>query len=100
MISRHSPENCPIFNEKTRKLWLDYVRKSDELWKKHGVKMLGAWTVPNEHLYVEVDEAPSLEAIQNLSMEPEIQAFGAYETWEMKIAYSLNEIAQMLQQAT
>jgi len=98
MISRHSPENCPMFNEKARKLWLEYISKSDELFKKQGAKRIGAWTVPTEHLYVEVLEIPSLEAYQKLGMEPEILAFGAYETYEVKLAYSMEEVAQMLQQ--
>jgi len=98
MISRHSPENCPMFNEKARKLWLEYASKSEELFKKYGAKRVGAWSVPTEHLYVEVVEIPSLDAFEKLGMEPEILAWGAYETYEVKFAYSLEEVAQMLQQ--
>ena len=97
-ISRHSPENCPMFNEKARKLWLEYISKADELAKKHGCKSIGAWQVPTEHLYVSVLEVPSIEAFEKLGMEPMIFAFGAYETYEVKLAYSMEELGQMLQQ--
>ena len=99
LISRHSPENCPMFNEKARKVTLQLVNKMEGLLKKHGVKMVGLWQVPTEHLIFEVHEAPSLEAFQKLGREPEIQAWYAYNTVEMKLAISSEEAAQMLLQA-
>jgi hypothetical protein len=47
---RYSPENDPSFNEKSRKVLMEYLSKRDGLLKKHGIKMLGSWTVPAEHL--------------------------------------------------
>jgi len=99
MVSRHSPENCPMFNEKARKLWLEYANKSEELLKKHGGKSLGAWVVPTEHLSYWVFEVPSLDAYQKLGMEPLILELSKYETYEIKFAYSMEEVTQMLQQA-
>ena len=88
-----------MFNEKARKVSLQLVNKMEGLLKKHGVKMVGLWQVPTEHLIFEVYEAPSLEAFQKLGREPEIQAWYAYNTTEMKIALSAEEAAQMLLQA-
>jgi hypothetical protein len=99
LISRHSPENCPMFNEKVRKVTLQLVTKMEELLKKHGVKMVGTWLVPTEHLMFEVYEAPSYEAFQKFGREPEILATMAYNTTEMKSAISAEEAAQMLLQA-
>ena len=96
LISRHSPENCPMFNEKARKVNIEYMSKVDGLAKKHGLKNLGGWTVPNEHMSVGVIEAPSLEAFQKASMEPEVMALGAYETWEVKAAMSTEEAMKLL----
>lgn len=31
LISRHSPENCPMFNEKARKVVLELAGKMDRL---------------------------------------------------------------------
>ena len=99
LIHRHSPENCPMFNEKARKVTLQLVNKMEGLLKKHGVKMVGLWQVPTEHLIFEVYEAPSYEAWQKLGREPEILAWNAYNTVEMKSAISMEEATQMLLQA-
>ena len=99
IFSKHSPENCPMFNEKARKLWLDYFNKSQELYRKHGARRIGAWTVPSEHQYVEVLEIPSLEVWEKLGLDPLVSAFGAYETYEVKLAYKMEEVAEMLKQA-
>ena len=99
LISRHSPENCPMFNEKARKVFMEYVSKLDGILKKHGMKMLGNWTVPTEHLSVVVFEAPSLEAFAKCGMEPEVLALSAYETYEVKLALGMEETMKMLRQA-
>jgi len=99
VISGHSPENCPMFNEKARKVVLQFVSKLDELSKKHGIKNLGGWDVYAEHLSVMVFEAPSLDAFQKFGMEPEIVALSAYVTYEIKSAVSMEESIKMLKQA-
>jgi len=99
LIHRHSPENCPMFNEKAKKMTLQLVSKMEELLKKHGIKTVGVWQVPMEHLMFEVYEAPSLEAFQKLGREPEIQAWYAYNTVEMKSVISIEEATQRLLQA-
>ena len=98
ILSRHSPENCPMFNEKVRKVALELMGKIEELAKKHGVKMIGGWNVHCEHLMVAVFEASS-EAFNKFGMEPEIAAWDAYNTTEWKIAVSLEEVTKMLMQA-
>ena len=99
MIERHSPENCPMFNEKTRKVMMEFLDKFDELAKKYGVKELGSWTVPNEHLGVDVFEAPSLDALTKLLMEPVAMALGTFETCEIKAAFSSEEMVRMMKKA-
>lgn len=98
LIHRHSPENCAFFNEKARKMTLNLVDKMEGLLKKHGVKMVGCWHVLAEHLMFEVYEAPSLEAFQKLGREPEILAWSAYNTFEVKSAISAEEAIKMLKQ--
>ncbi len=99
LISRHSPESCPLFNEKARKVYMEYFSKLDGLLKKHGIKSLANCTVPSEHLSVVVFEAPSVEAFNKLGMEPEILAISAYETYEVKSAVGGEEVVKMLRQA-
>ena len=78
--------SCPMFNEKARKVYGEYLSKLDGLLKKYGIKELGAGTVAGEHLSVAIFEAPSLEVFQKCFMEPEVLAVNAYETYEIKAA--------------
>ncbi|UCH02936.1 MAG: hypothetical protein JSV20_03920 [Candidatus Bathyarchaeota archaeon] len=94
--SRHSPKNCPRFNEKARKTHLDIVANSEELLNKYGVKVVGGWVVPSEHLWFVVYEAPSFEAFQKLGTL--VAQLAAYDTTEVKLAVNLLERIQMLKQ--
>jgi uncharacterized protein with GYD domain len=96
MIAKHAPENCPMFNEKTRKIFLEYDKKVGGLMKKHGIKNLGEYVVPNEHLIVGIYEATSSEVFNKFAMEPEIIVRGAFETAELKSAMSMEEVMKML----
>jgi len=101
VIARHSPENCDWFNEKSRKVTLEFVGKSDKLLKKHGVKMVGAWTSePAGHQSFVVFEAPSVEAFQKFNMEPKILALSAYRTFETTTVISMEEEMKLRQKAT
>ena len=58
--------------------------------------MLGVYGVHTEHLTISIIEAPSLEAWQKASMEPEIVALSEFESYEVKLAYSGEDAAKML----
>ena len=96
IISRHSPEICPLNNEKMKAMTLALPDKLGGLEKKHGVKRVGAWTVVPEHLLIWVYEAPSSEALQKFSMEPELLKWMAFNTSEIKLAMSLEESMKLL----
>jgi hypothetical protein len=96
IISRHSPENCPLNNEKMKAMTLELPDKLAGLEKKHGVKRVGAWTVVPEHLLVWVYESPSSEALQEFSMEPALLKWMAFNTSEIKLAMSLEESMKLL----
>lgn len=96
MISRHSPENCPAFNAKAKKAMMEYMGKEKELMKKYGVKELGGWFVPTEHLTFGVFEAPSLDAFMKFGMEPAVMALSEFETYEIKVAMSMEEATKMM----
>jgi hypothetical protein len=49
-----------------------------------------------EHLLVWVYEAPSSEALQNFSLEPEMIKWMAWNTSEIKLAMSLEESMRLL----
>jgi hypothetical protein len=67
MISKHSPEKCPMHNEKVRKVIMEVMDKADRLMKKYGVRSLGSWAVLNEHTSYMVFEASSFEALLKLT---------------------------------
>ena len=96
VISKHAPENCPAFNKKAEKAFTDYDNKADKLMKKYRIKRLGEYTVPNEHIIFGIFEAPSVEVLQKLMMEPEVLARGAYETTEVKLAMRTEEQWKMI----
>jgi hypothetical protein len=52
IVSRHSPENCPMNNEKMKQITLELPEKLVGLEKKHGIKRTGVWTVIPEHLVI------------------------------------------------
>lgn len=96
IVSRHSPENCPVNNEKMKKLTLELPEKLNGLEKKRGFKRTGVWTVIPEHLLIWVYEAPSSEALQKFSMEQDIVKWMTWNTSEIKLAMSLEESMQLL----
>jgi hypothetical protein len=98
-IARHSPENCPMINEKARKVFLEAGNKLEGLLKKHGVKLVGAWNVHPEHFQVYVFDAPSFEAFYKCGMEPEIVAMLNFETSQIWVTQSFEDAMKMLKQA-
>jgi hypothetical protein len=96
LVSRHSPDDCPNFNEKVRKVWLEFFDKIDGLMKKHGIKYIGGWTVGSEHQTYWVMDAPSFEALEKCLMEPEVIALSAFESAELKHAWNREEILKIL----
>ena len=83
--------------KKKRKANLAYFAKLDAWSKKYKVKIVGAWSVSDEHVTFLVIEAPSLEVFQKLRMEPEARAVAATETVETKMVVNKEEIMKMLQ---
>ena len=79
-----------------KKMTLELPAKLVGLEKKHNVKRIGAWTVVPEHLLIWVYEAPSSDALQEFSMEPEIVKWMAWNTSEIKLAMSLEESMKLL----
>jgi hypothetical protein len=80
-IFRHSPESCPVNNEKSMKTWRAFEAKREQLMNKHGVKLIGAWHDIMNHRLIMVWDG-SLEKLMELFMEPEMMAFGAFHNNE------------------
>jgi len=97
LVWRHTAADCPAHNEKSRKSMAEFMSKAAELDAKHGVKVVGSWVVHSEHLMVQVCEAPSFEAMQAFSMEPESMSLMNWSTMELKAAMTLEETWKMVQ---
>jgi len=95
-IARHSAESCPMHNEKVKKITADLMSKLGQLTKKYGIKVVGGWTSMPEHLLVMVYDAPSMEAMLKLTMEPEVIDWLGYNTSEIKPVMTLEESMKLL----
>lgn len=95
-ISKHYPESCPLHNKAVKKAAEDLMAKMDTLLKKHGVKMIGGWNALDDHSIVVVYDVPSLEAMLNFSMEPEVMIWSSYHTTEIKMVMTIEESMKML----
>ncbi len=96
IFSRHAAEDCPMNNEKMKKMSAEVTENLPELAKKHGVKITGNWGVMSEHLAIIALEAPTLDALQKLQMEPLIMKWFAANTTEIKIAMTVEESMKFL----
>jgi hypothetical protein len=97
LISRHSPESCWMFNEKTRLIHLNLLNTLESILKRYNVMMLGAWFVLPEHTLYEVFEAPGLDEFQKMAMEPEIVQWSAFNTMEMKLVATVDDVKRLLE---
>ncbi len=97
VIGRHAPADCAAHNEAAAKAFGEWMSKRAELEAKHGLKMVGSWVVHGEHLTVDVIEAPNSDAMIAYSMEPEMEELLNFNTYEAKIAMTIEETWQMLQ---
>ena len=98
LISRHAPESCWMFNEKTRQITLDLINKLESILGKYGIKRLGAWLDLPEHTLYEVFDSPSLEAFQSMGMEPEIVQWSSFNKMEIKLVANVEDVRSLLEQ--
>lgn len=85
-----------MHNEKVKKVYMDSYAKLDPLMKKHGIKIVGAWTSMPDHLTVMVCEAPNMEAFMKFSMEPEAMMWASYNDSEIRVVMTLEESMKMM----
>jgi len=99
-ISRHSPESCPITNEKERKFAMEAFARTEELTKKHGIKELGSYVVMPEHAIYMIMEAPSADAMLKYMSEPFMVQFLAHSMNEMKVAMTMEEGMKLVKESS
>lgn len=94
-IQQHNPESCPVNNEKVKKIAINLMSKMEQLTKKHGIKVIGAWHSMEDHVVVMVYDVPSIEAMQKFMMEPEVLNFNAYQTSHTRLVTTLEEAMKL-----
>ena len=75
---------------------MNLLNKLESLLKKYNIALLGAWFVLPEHTLYEVFDAPTLEAIQKMAMEPEILQWSAFNTMEIKLVATVDDVKRLL----
>jgi Domain of unknown function (DUF3303) len=98
-IISHGAAECAAHNEYYRKATLEGMSQMEELAKKHGVKIVGAWSVHQKHFQVVVYDAPSYEVVAAFAMEPPIKKMADMYDIDMWPVMTMQEVAQMLMQA-
>jgi hypothetical protein len=97
-IITHAAADCLAHNEKVRKVTFEAASQMELLAKKHGIKIVGGWTVHSKHFQVFVYEAPSFEAMQAWSSEPAIANMMGFYNSDIWVAVPLAEQMQQWMQ--
>jgi muconolactone delta-isomerase len=95
-ITRHSIESCPMNNEKVKKATLNCMAKMEQINKKYGIKVVGMWSSPPEHMEWSVYDAPSMEALIKVSMEPEVMSYLKYNITEIHPVMTVEESVKLM----
>ena len=96
-ISRHSPESCPMHNEKaTESNCEPHGKNRNNLRGNTASKWLAVGIRYQDHLIVLVYEAPNLEALLKFSMVPEVMDWMCYHTTETMPVMTLEESMKLM----
>ena len=95
-ISAHDPDNCPAFNETSKKAMMDTMQQMDSLQVRHGVKLAGSWTDLGAHTIYNVYEAPSADAYWALLNEPALLGWLSFNKVENRVVVGREEVMAIL----
>jgi len=91
----HSPESCPLNNDKSRQIFLGIDKKLEETLKKHNIdRLVGFYMSVLEHEWVIILDAKSAHDIETMCIDVGISA-----TNTVKIV-PLNEFATVINRIT
>ncbi|MCE5214789.1 hypothetical protein FGU46_10420 [Methanobacterium sp. CWC-01] len=87
----HSPEMCPMYNDKIRKKFKEQYNKMKEIAAKLEIKILINLSVAMDHTSLLILEAPSVESMENFVMEMGLVSF---QTITMRHAINTDEVIE------
>jgi hypothetical protein len=74
------------------------VSKAAPLREKHGIKIVGSWTLEPEHQTISVVEVPTVDAWVKYGMEPELVKYSSLQTSNyFKVAITWEEYLKLVQ---
>jgi len=91
---KHSVESCVMFNSDVRKKFKEVVGKREEAAKKHGVKVLSAWTSVLDHLIFYIVEASSQQAVEEYFKEI---GFAFWNTVEIRQVKTVEDVVRAVE---
>ena len=92
LFEKHTAADCSVGNEKALKASIAVKAKLPELYNKYGIKFIGAWAIHPQHLVVYIFDAPSMEAIQRIELEPEVMNWRCFTTADYQLAAPMEEV--------
>lgn len=87
----HSPEMCPMYNDKIRKKFKQQYSKMKEIAAKLDIKILINLSVAMDHTSLLILEAPTVESMENFVMEMGLISF---QTITMRHAINTDEVVE------
>ena len=91
---KHTVESCAMFNPDVRKKFKEVVGKREEAAKKHGVKVLSAWTSVLDHLIFYIVEASSQQAVEEYFKEI---GFAFWNTVEIRQVKAVEDVVRAVE---
>ncbi len=69
VVLTHGPDTCAAAHAESGQMMRDAMNNMDEVSKKHGVAVQGAWIDPPGHIFYIVADAPNAHVINDLVTE-------------------------------
>lgn len=88
---KHSPDMCPMYNDKVRKKFKEQYSKIKEIAAKLDIKILINLSVAMDHSSLLVIEASSVESMENFVMELGLVPF---QTITMRHAIKTDDVVK------
>jgi uncharacterized protein with GYD domain len=95
-VTKHPPQTCPVYDPKFRAVTVAWYEKVEAMCAKYGVKFHGSYTNHGAHTVYVLYEAPTMEAVMGMMMEPEMNGPLAFCTSNVFPVFNHLETLAML----
>jgi len=95
-VTTHPAELCPSHEPRFRPVTVNWYEKVGVTAAKHDVKFIGSYTDTMAHTIYALYETPSMDAMSQLAMEPEMAALGMFCTGRMFPVFDHETVLKMI----